>query len=341
MSAGPGIAAALGLSVAAGAACWYLCPGLFDRESPICPVPVLVSPSAQGGHAAGAETKPLHVEVLAGGEAAAPSSGFLPVYLGADLRQTLELDVLDEDLEPRDDLVVLHVAERDPATGDWYTTAETYSASFAITDVEARTAGDLFVVGQARNGDDIVERWLITPPAGAITVARSVVTTPVGTPSSGSSVVSGVVGGGGFVPPAERTGTSTIERFELYRGTALGTPRDIAVDPDGRFVMVLSDTTSELWRIDLLPEPAAPLLTESPTTLPALATAGDFYPLEHATAGRVLLFDPDFSRGPGAAPTLLFDGENDGLFELPLTLSVAEFQASFPDGSFVDNFFME
>jgi hypothetical protein len=83
----------------------------------------------------------------------------------------------------------------------------------------------------------------------------------------------------------------------------------------------------------------------SPVTLydsgeiPELDEILDMYPRQHATLGRVWTLER--LRGGSSLMTLLFDQENDGVFESVSNLSRADYKATFPPEDFVDDFIVQ
>jgi hypothetical protein len=128
---------------------------------------------------------------------------------------------------------------------------------------------------------------------------------------------------------------------ELYRGSGLGTIRELAVDPDGRFVLALTDGEMGLVQLSLKdmgpngPAMASVLTLEA---VPELQQVSRLYPAQHNTAGRMYLMDPALNSGVLPKAVVVFDDDNDGVFQDQLVLSPEEFDGAFPPGSFSDFF---
>lgn len=202
---------------------------------------------------------------------------------------------------------------------------EVFSASFDITCAAARGQDDLFVGGVARDGDVVVENWLIQPHVGARVVTVQADPLPVGQATT-PAYAAAIVIGGQYVPVPERTiATPRIVRNEILRTDTISELISLVVDPEGRFLLLL-DASRSLYQIDLLPDPQVPQVLYTPQewwALPHVIGASRYH-TEHS--GRLYIFhlaggltDPD-SGVYGPMVGVLSDQENDGLFEAPYVL---------------------
>jgi hypothetical protein len=238
--------------------------------------------------------------------------------------------------------LVIRTFERDPATSQWSTQDWPYSVSFAIKNISPRDGQDFAVHGIATNGDDVVELWTFVPVVGSYTATRPRASTAIGQPYGGSGTTSSIVGGT-YVAPSQRPANPRITRRELYRGTTLGGVRAMAIDPDCRFVLLLAAGNSGLYRLDIPNSGAAPppVLVLAATELPQLGTGTLLSPLQHTSEGRIYVLE-----SVGGAPLLvdetsvLYDVNNDGLFDGHLTMTHANFDQTYgPEELFVDDFY--
>ena len=270
--------------------------------------------------------------------------GAQPVFIADGYRQSVVYGPEEDDqgIVQENELTIL-TDEMAPDTGVWFNTSAAYSASFSIKRVQSRVANELYIVGKGRGDEDILEQWLIIPSQGSLTPTRPAATLPVGTPIPPSSVTVGVVGGGPFTPPGSRPAPPTVSRNELYRGFDFGGILDLALDPEGRFVLVLAEGDHGLYRIDLSPPAATlgvPTLVYDTTQIPNLAASRAIYPLQHVSYGRMYVLDPNFGAGVVPLVTSLFDYDNDGVFDAFQSLPVELHKQTYPGTSWIDNFYI-
>ena len=165
---------------------------------------------------------------------------------------------------------------KDEADGVWTKHLFDYRAEFEIVDVATRGRGEFYLLGSGEQEGrpfEVIEHWQ----------ARH----------------AGV--------PQDPKLPHDIERTELYRGDALGPIHALDVDPEGRFVVVISteaDAASRLTQVEL------PSLVTT-TLARDLEDATSIWRCQHATRGRVWIVT-----GRGMSWVLLLeDAANDGTFE--------------------------
>lgn len=229
-------------------------------------------------------------------------------------------------------------SERAGAGTLWYNYESTITTSFRITDVAARPGGEeLFVAGIADNGDDVIERWVARARTGgwAMRCATSPVL-PVGTPMPPYAVTHLVVGGT-FVPPGPRQAIAP-ERDVIFRSTAVGKIRSMIADPEGRYLLLLSFTTSSMYRLDLLTTPMELFALDTVSTLPHLSAAKSLWIGDFSTQGRKCCLSElaDSTIPEGSGFTVLDDTDNNGIFESKQTFSEVEWAAS-PYSNYASN----
>lgn len=221
-------------------------------------------------------------------------------------------------------------SERSPATGAWHATRTVYTTDYRLEFVAARTTEEVYVFGLDRDGRDVVERWRLTPPNGAWTITRGAALTPIGIDhlEAAPSVLS--ARGGAWTSPLQRPGGSEA-RERIYTGSAFGGVMYAAVDPDGRFLLVLDGDAGSLSRLEL---PDAPGQADDPTvvyeasSLPELGYMGCLAPRQEATMGRVYVMTTAGSDTPVTvdARLILVDVGNDGVFDGYLQVSQEEYR---------------
>lgn len=204
-----------------------------------------------------------------------------------------------------------------------------YRASYRVFGVCGRQAYELYLIGLSDTGDCVVEQWKHVVLTGAYYFDRSPSLTPVGVPVSGVPAIATGIKGGVYVPAALRQRPGRQQRIELLRSASLGAPHAIACDPEGRFLLlVCGNAVRTLYRLDLS-DGALPVPLLNSGSVPHLAYCDSIHAEHHQTYGRVYLAGCSMCPIEGSeSVTLLFDGENDGLFDAPLTLSQGDYAAA-------------
>lgn len=161
----------------------------------------------------------------------------------------------------------------------WEATQWVYSVSFDPRGLLSIDYGDFAVLGTARNGDAVIERWTVSLPTGSPVLTRWTLPPP-GQRIAGplGATVSSV--GGTFVPLSGREGVPSVSREELYRGSELGDVVGIHADPEAKFLWLLAAEFPDgaggslgggLVRIDLVDPTLPPELVQSIHEVPQLA----------------------------------------------------------------------
>ena len=230
--------------------------------------------------------------------------------------------------------------ERANASSPWEKSETEYTVSYEITAVAYREGGDvLYVAGiQETDCSDVIERWTFSPLNGSLTLRSALSPTtsppvgPIGTPSSSLVMVPGVVGTGGYVSPPQRGTPRSPQRRVIYQSTGFGHVRSMAADPEGRFLLVQSHQTSEVYQLNLLgTAPLVPQLIVSPSTIPSLTLLRRIQVYDVAAAGgrAYILSAPHNDQIAADAPwAILKDPGNDGVFDAVQGYSAAEWLAS-------------
>lgn len=218
------------------------------------------------------------------------------------------------------------------------------STSFALSRIASRHADELYVAGLVpRTGDVVIERWTFPRQNGAYYTERESAPAALG-PSVSESVLSLGVHETGQAPegplqhpwtlpwiePAGRPNDGLVPplRTELFRGTEVGEVADVAVDPEGRFLLLtgMGDAAVTLF---LLADPPQVHPLYDDESLPGLAPGASVDVVEHENLGRTYRLTCSVAPGP-ADDTFLFlhDPNNDGLFDSEVALTRPQFEAS-------------
>lgn len=218
------------------------------------------------------------------------------------------------------------------------------STTLSIRDVASRGGDELFVGGNPLRGGFVLERWRLPEVRGSTTamlvpsgaVPGGIPVTPgMGVPTQpwGGQVY--IPGGVSQTPIVQRIALPPVQRSEfaedvsaLYRG--------IGADPEGRFVLVLTDA-GELRQYSPSVTLNDYVVLQDATTMPQLMhVEGLFHRVQHTALGRVWFLTWHDARYPDGTliPSSLYetivivDGDNDGVFE--------EVTPHFVDGTTID-----
>lgn len=207
--------------------------------------------------------------------------------------------------------------ELDPDTSEaeeW--TMTEHQVGSTIERVAMRHANEWFVALRLPSGEVAVERWTLEHTTGAYWSSRPAAPSGIGTAVATPEAEVGIEGDV-FVVPSGRPRPG-VTRTRVVGALALGPIESMAVDPDGRYLVMVVESceSSRAVQVPLVGarSPAIavgdliPLWDFSST--PGLAHPTSIVQLEHAASGwRALEF-----RDVGTC-VYLWDAENDGIFE--------------------------
>jgi len=230
--------------------------------------------------------------------------------------------------------------ERANSSSAWDSQTLRYTTDLNLTDVGFCSGGAvLYVAGiriTATGCEDVIEEWEMNLQDGAYTLACSTPPQPRGSPMLmpyRGQIQEQIVGGGGYVPVAQRrVPQPPLTKTVIYSGT-IGTISAIEVDPEGRFLLVQSHQSGDLYSLDLAATGPPMLVLEfSAAQYPQLANTQNLVAYDHATMGRIYAAK-EGSKHIGLVPsgakyTYLRDADNDGLFEDIEVLDVGAYMAS-------------
>ncbi|MFT5285753.1 MAG: hypothetical protein ACI8TQ_001921 [Planctomycetota bacterium] len=220
--------------------------------------------------------------------------------------------------------------EKDPISGDWHQSTTDHSVAFDVHDVTGLGADTIVVGGYSERFDhEVIELWDLAPTVGGYQAWRGGQTVGIGTPIPTSSIVEGIEGAQ-FLLPAARSPTRPPSKSELFRGD-LGGIVAIEADPEGRFVLVLSDEHDCVYLIDVASGTKQVVLDAS--TSAVVASSDGIRALEHSVEGRMYIVGDNFSD----EYVFMQDPDNDGDFDSFLELDRAGISAT----DFTDNTLMK
>ncbi len=204
----------------------------------------------------------------------------------------------------------LLIFEADFVTGEEHTSTLSEPASFEIDTVLHRHGFEFYVLGRAASGEYVGERLSFTPSRGSYTSSRPTALSPIGV-AAPLGVTSTFLVDGPFLPPKQRARPST-ERSEIFRWAGHPGVRCGAVDPEGRFLLLLTND-SMLVQVSLGGTGAVTTLATASST-PFLAVADSLDAFDHDTEGRKYVLEHDYASEDGRH-LVLHDRDNDALFE--------------------------
>lgn len=221
-----------------------------------------------------------------------------------------------------------------PNTGLGERYSRFYSLSFQPKEVCGITANDFIVFGLGRHGVPIFERWVLHPDEGTYFTVRTLPTTGVGISVPMGTTTVHILGD--YTSPSKMDNIEPIlAREQVYRGGPIGTVINFVVDPEGRFILVLSDDSDGLrriWQIHLneeidptvfITEIEFPILLESNELEPRLSASQGFHWLVTGDSTFGIIWDPNYDGVIDSASTIesgeYFDLYHRGDDNIPLT----------------------
>ncbi len=225
--------------------------------------------------------------------------------------------------------IIWNRAERADANATWERVSHVITVDYWITAVTSRNGGDdLFVAGMNTLGESIIERW--TVPRRKNSHYSEYPSSPPPLGQSKPSYCPTISTEGGVFEPGLETSLVTAPVQDLVSRSQGGPWTQLAVDPEGRFLLAYDWNGKEIVRFDLtagLPLPKTTIFSSSST--PSIAAVGHM-DLREYDGTRTLLID---SQLPGtyrslATWTVIQDNENDGTFDEVQVFSYEEYYAS-------------
>jgi hypothetical protein len=236
------------------------------------------------------------------------------------------------------DRIEIESEEFVPGSNDkWEETTYGYSASYRIDVAACRDSREIYVAGMTPGGLDVIERWTSQTIKGARFLKITPSSAPYGTPSPALPAYEVGIEGGVYVPVASRPSMPRQTRVELYRGAEFGGVVDLAVDPEGRFVIVVATNPPAVYRLDNAAG-STPVLLYSLSALPDLQEAKSIYRRQQVGGARCYIIECRAIATSDIGKIVLVDSDNDGSVDSTSALTDAAFATAFPSSDWVAGF---
>lgn len=222
--------------------------------------------------------------------------------------------------------------ELNPVSDYWQSWSLSVPLNFLPECVAARHGDEFLAIGHASTGELIVVR--ITMPAipGSFYCQRAASSAPIGTTVTSPPTVV-LLRSRPYIPPGDRPTCGPATVVEVYRGPDLGSSHAAIVDPDGRYILLLTNQAGfSLFQVPLVAGGAVRCMTTA-AAAPALANAGGFIGYEHGLDGRFYVLDG--GAFPGYETVWTWDSNHDGVLDGWDHLAWQGFQAAYPDNVWV------
>ncbi|MDA8988789.1 hypothetical protein N9F93_00845 [bacterium] len=208
------------------------------------------------------------------------------------------------------DMVSVVEREEDPWISEYVDSAARYVTSGEIRDLDARFYNDLFFAiedgGQIR-----IERWLLFDQDGGWTAELPPAT------SSGSiqtpEAIVFIQGSTNWVAPSQRSGRVPERRLTLQVLPDDGSFRDLAVDPDGRYLVL--GVSGSLVQYSVASNSGGQMLSIPAALGFDLSRISSMYFVHTHTFGRVLYCSFEAQVGTDIDDLAIIDYTNDGSFD--------------------------
>lgn len=206
-------------------------------------------------------------------------------------------------------------SEWNPASGLWEETASAFSTTFPIEAWASRASGEIYLAGESEsNGTLEIVRVQTRYPRGSRRVIMEDGQDPIGTPIPVTTSLQPTLVGDSYIPASQRA-PHQYGMSQIYSGDSLAGVTDLCVDPEGRYVALLTDS-QKLYRIPAFPGAIPTLILDgNDAGQPSHAEYIDLYlrPYLHSTGVRVVVVGTMLVDGGVLA---LWDTDNDGNMDL-------------------------
>jgi hypothetical protein len=219
--------------------------------------------------------------------------------------------------------VTVYGQELNPSSNARNTWDATTDAGFHVTSIGARHANELYVAGLDAANFVVLEKWLIVAQDGSFYTEKKVTSTPIGAAAEPIQTELKMVRP--HVEPSLRA-APTLQRSVITVPSGWGDIRSIGADPEGRFLLALTDDAgggTTLRQLDLSTGLGTALFDSS--MVPFLVDAIGFQFRDSSIEGRLVRIG-----STGFGLMFLVDEYNDGVFEDHELLGNAESEVAYP-----------
>ncbi len=212
--------------------------------------------------------------------------------------------------------VVIDRQERESPSAPWAKQHQVLTTSFPISSAKSRCDEEIWVAGSAAPQNATIERWALHHPMRQ-------------------------TGSGQYIALDQRR-LPEDRRSTFYSGSDYGYVADLAVDPEGRFLLLLfvsfdgSSKRLYQWHLPIAPPPSylgPPVLLADSASLPELSLIEQVSVAQHESEGRKYVLSSvrrgtDVWVAADVITILLSDPENDGVLSPPIVFTAAEWAAA-------------
>ncbi len=187
--------------------------------------------------------------------------------------------------------LVVHDAVESSA-GEWEPVSHRGNTNFILMDVASAGLDDYVLLGFTRDGDIVIERWVLGLGGGAV-----------------------VERGRGAALPSPSLAPKEFIKTNLFQGLPEHKPLVIEADPSGRFVIfALRDPggITTVYQLDCSIPGKSPVALTDSAKIPELGSITSVGKFDHVALGRTYSFDTEAPR-PGRV--VFIDGNDDAIFD--------------------------
>jgi hypothetical protein len=237
------------------------------------------------------------------------SDGYQPIHYSSAWRQSVR-GLFDGNG------IALYNTETDPGNGVRYQSTQEFTTSYRVVAVSPAYANHFCILGQARDGSSIIERWTALVGDGGYDAVRD-----QGGPTR--SYITGTT----FVPPSQRP-LVQMDRQEIYRGNDYGTLIAINADPDNRYVLAIGRPGSGAQLIRFDTESFAADVVTTSSSIPVLSQMDTFETVYHLTEGMLHIAFCTATTPAVGDRVIMYDTDLDGAIDSIVHMTQQAFDAA-------------
>lgn len=223
-------------------------------------------------------------------------------------------------------------SERADASSEWNTQEEEFTLSYYLTSWCGREGGDvIYLCGLKASGEAVIEKWTFSVPNGRWVVRYPGAPPPIGTPASAYEPHVAVKGGGQWKWNSKVLPYPPSPQKTIIMEGSIGPFTSMAVDPEGRQLVLYDYGEKAIERIALLSSPPFLEILYSVSTFPHVSQVAALDIRDFGAEGRKLLMWKQYKQTYVRANevyTIASDPNNDGNFEAVAFYPLSQFEAS-------------